>query len=1264
MPRSYTLLIYILLLVGCATHKPHYSTDYQGASAPAQEPDYSLFFFGGADKSPENTATSIKTLQRQFETVQDGALILLGNNGPKRGMPHLDSTARRSHTEALLDNKLSLLKKFKGEVYVVPGNHDWGDGGRKGYQKILALQGYVNDSFGEDSHVVVPENGCPGPYEVQVNDGLVYLFLNTQWWFHGWDKPSCDMVDEFDYIIQLEDAMKRNANKKVVVVGHHPIYSNGAHGGNFPFYAHLTPPILGSLYVWYRKHVGGLQDLSELRYKMFSKGMQQILSQHPNAIYLSGHERSLQYHKPKDDQHYIVSGAMAKASATVGGNSARFAYGEPGFGRLNFYQNGDVFLEFWTGDKLAFREKLYNQVYDPSLENQKNPNIDFSGQTVSAIATTKLNRKPGKTKPGLLGNSYRKEWGMEIKDVPVIDIGKERGGLKIVQRGGGQQTKSLRLQAEDGRQYTLRSVEKFPENAVPRALRGTIASNLVSDQVSASHPYGALGIPVMAKAAGVHHTSPKLVYLPDDPRLGRYREDFGNGLYLYEERPATENWSDYENFGNPRNIKSTFDLMDDLQKKSEYLIDEEQVVRSRLFDILIGDWDRHDDQWRFAEFRVEDVGVDDIPAKIREKVNSTTDKSVKFRYYQPIPRDRDQAFFLSDGSLIKMSSHKWGQPKFQGFHEEISNVSGLEFNARHFDRTFLVESTLEEWESTAADIQKRVTDQVIEESIKNLPKEIYAINGEKIIRKLKKRRDDLQKYAREHYLFLAKTVDVVGSKKAERFEVSRRNEQETEVKMYRIKEKTGEAKYLAYHRVFNTDQTKEIRLFGLGDNDQFIITGAVKKGPIVRVIGGKGKDHVDDQSKVSGISKKNQVYDTKHKTTIISNGEVRNRTSDKDEEINGYDRYEFQYNKLMPLVYLGANPDDGLMIGGGFSFMKNGFRKTPFASKHTLSGSFAPKSGSYNFKYKSEYNQVIGKWDFLFEADVFQPNYADFFYGFGNKTAFDEDSRDHDTQFYRVRYGQVIIKPEIRRTFGEVHSLRMGGYFRAVEIDLSDNDEAPNRFIANYSALSSRTGELTRSLFDTNRHYIAGTLDYSLDSRDSKAFPTRGVRWNVAGKIVSQLQDEENDHQIVSSDLSMYFTFGGSLKTTLAVRVGGQANFGDFEFYQAPRLGGFNNLRGYRKVRFTGDESFYQNTDLRIRLKQFRTPVFPGSFGISLIHDLGRVWTEQEDVAFTDDSKEDWHQGYGAGLWISPLGAAVITAEYTLSNDDESALYIRFGFLF
>ena len=52
-----------------------------------------------------------------------------------------------------------------------------------------------------------------------------------------------------------------------------------------------------------------------------------------------------------------------------------------------------------------------------------------------------------------MGLNYRKEWVTEIKDVPVFNWGKEYGGLEIVKKGGGMQTRSLRL--ETNRRETI-----------------------------------------------------------------------------------------------------------------------------------------------------------------------------------------------------------------------------------------------------------------------------------------------------------------------------------------------------------------------------------------------------------------------------------------------------------------------------------------------------------------------------------------------------------------------------------------------------------------------------------------------------------------------------------------------------------------------------------------------------------------------------------------------------------------------------------------
>jgi hypothetical protein len=94
-----------------------------------------------------------------------------------------------------------------------------------------------------------------GPVEVNLNEWLTLIILDTQWWLHLFDKPEeesdCEAKDPTEIITQLEDILHRNGHKRVLVVGHHPMYSYGTHGGYSPPRLHLFPltALHKSLYV-------------------------------------------------------------------------------------------------------------------------------------------------------------------------------------------------------------------------------------------------------------------------------------------------------------------------------------------------------------------------------------------------------------------------------------------------------------------------------------------------------------------------------------------------------------------------------------------------------------------------------------------------------------------------------------------------------------------------------------------------------------------------------------------------------------------------------------------------------------------------------------------------------------------------------------------------------------------------------------------------------------------------------------------------------
>src|SRR5690606_30208166 len=133
-----------------------------------------------------------------------------------------------------------------------------------------------------------------------------------------------------------------------------------------------------------------------------------------------------------------------------------------------------------------------------------------------------------------------------------------------------------------------------------------------------------------------------------------------------------------------------------------------------------------------------------------------------------------------------------------------------------------------------------------------------------------------------------------------------------------------------------------------------------------------------------------------------------------------------------------------------------------------------------------------------------------------------------------------------------------------------------------------------------------------IDNRNDVVYPTRGVNWVTTAQFNRGLNGYSSNFSQLKSDLSVYISSNAPPRTVVAVRFGAGFNFGKYEFYQSQFLSGLDNLRGYRKYRFAGDKMFYNNIDIRIRLKNYQGYLFTGSYGILLFHDIGRVWVKGE----------------------------------------------------
>lgn len=346
-------------------------------------------------------------------------------------------------------------------------------------------------------------------------------------------------------------------------------------------------------------------------------------------------------------------------------------------------------------------------------------NTDFSAYDSLLVAANILYRGDW-IKRFVQGEQYRDAWETPVK-VPIIFLDTLLGGLSIVKEGGGMQTHSLKVADTSGIQYSFRSVTKDPSKLVPDIANTLGLENIVIDGVSAQHPYAALVVAKLADAADVKHTHPKLYFLPKQRILEKYNDKYGNRLYLFEyETKGEVNWTGYKNVSK---LLSTEELQKYKQEGKHIEIDTVELVRTRLFDLIIGDWDRHAKQWGWAV----------------EEFNQTL-------IAHPIAGDRDNAFFKKDGVLPNLISNAVLLPEIQSLKRTIGHMPGL---VRPFDEYFLKTVPLEVFIDQAHYLQKHLTDSKIEAAFKIWPKDILALDGDDIKEKIISRRNEIEAYAKE-----------------------------------------------------------------------------------------------------------------------------------------------------------------------------------------------------------------------------------------------------------------------------------------------------------------------------------------------------------------------------------------------------------------------------------------------------------------------------------------------------------------------------------
>ncbi|MCX6317215.1 MAG: BamA/TamA family outer membrane protein [Bacteroidetes bacterium] len=840
----------------------------------------------------------------------------------------------------------------------------------------------------------------------------------------------------------------------------------------------------------------------------------------------------------------------------------------------------------------------------------------FSAYTAYAQPMDSISRKGSSfnmksSRTFWMGTNYRKEWTTPVK-VPVINLATEQGGLTPVKRGGGKQTKSLRLETVDGRQFKIRSIEKFiTSKTLPGDLQSEAAADLVSDGVSASYPYACLSMQTLQDAAGIPYGKVKLVYIPDDPKLGEFRKEFANMMATLEEVL-------------PEGVKKGYDtdeVAEKLEEDNDNRVDQQALLTARIMDMYVMDLDRHEDQWQWGA---------------RDNANG------KGKTFFPIPRDRDQAFYINQGLLPGIAKRRSFVPQIEGFKPAANSIRLFNFAARNLDRFFLNELNEQDWKNATEKLLSQMTDETLEKALAQQPAEIRNISGPKIVQTLKERRKHLLRETLEYFYFLSEIVTVTGSDKKELFEITRNADGSTLLQVYKL-DKDGNKASKMYERTYDPQHTKEIRLYGFGGDDQFVMKGSNDKIK-VRMIGGGGEDLYENTAKssVSGL-----VYDRKDGNNKIL-GNFRDHMSN-DTDVNAFKRIYYNYNRFAPGISFGFNPDDGLSLGLAFKLTRHGFRKEPYKATHSFAANHSIATNAFRFRYSNEFMSVIGKSiDLTMDIDVRSPNNTTNFFGYGINTVYDK-TQPGQFRFYRARYDLADASLLLRQRFSDKVSLSFGPTFQYYEMDSDDKFNA-TRFISNTGA-----NGLDPATIFTKQKYFGALVQLNVDTRDHRSLPQKGVYWETKIRHLSGIGGTKFKTTQMNTDISFYFDLIHD-RLTFADRIGAGFNSNEFEFFQAQYLGTEDNLRGYRKFRFAGKSKFYNQAEMRLRLANFKTYLFPAAFGIHAFVDAGRVWVK-------NDADSKMRVGYGGGIWFSPLRRIVLTVSYAISDEDKLPL-VGLGFKF
>jgi hypothetical protein len=271
------------------------------------------------------------------------------------------------------------------------------------------------------------------------------------------------------------------------------------------------------------------------------------------------------------------------------------------------------------------------------------------------------------------------------------------------------------------------------------------------------------------------------------------------------------------------------------------------------------------------------------------------------------------------------------------------------------------------------------------------------------------------------------------------------------------------------------------------------------------------------------------------------------------------------------------------------------------------------------------------------------------FRGLGN------DVPDVSGSFDDVRQRQWSFRPALGFSPNSRSDISLGPILR-----YTSTDSTANRFISQQQPYGfesfAQAGLQLQLHYDTRSDKHLWDIERGTALLElGKDYPPFWGKIDFGASAYPGMLDAQTAYEKIAGVVSAHLTAPVLTRPVLAVRAGGEKLFGNFPYFDAAFIGGSRSLRTEHRQRFAGDASLYGTAELRVPIANFPF-ILPWDVGAIGFVDAARVYVDGE-------SPGGWHQGAGAGFWISvvrpELGITVMR-----TNNPERRTLTSLGFAF